>query len=124
MGSRRSRSVRSTTWARTSTPRRCDGRCGTPPRCSASRVSCIAARIGGDEFCVLLAGSGGTIDKVLERLHDNVRVANDFGDRPFSLSISIGVASSTDGCRHGLGELIRLADEGMYMDKQARRVAR
>ncbi|MDV6343966.1 diguanylate cyclase [Nitrosomonas sp. Is37] len=80
----------------------------------------LVARVGGDEFVVLLSPSASprivttVIKRLLEATHESVHV----GTRSHSLSASVGLAHYPD---HGrtLSELSRLADMAMYEAKRA-----
>ena len=61
---------------------------------SSIRSVDIAARVGGDEFCVLLAKGDVAADRVIARLDRAVRSRNE-EPHPSTLSISLGVATST-----------------------------
>ncbi len=88
----------------------------------AFRSEDVVARVGGDEFTVLLLGVDETVGQsVMDRLRQAMLVANQQADE-LTLSMSVGVATGHDGA--GLRQAIRLADEGMYADKVARRAGR
>ncbi|MDB5841599.1 MAG: histidine kinase [Herminiimonas sp.] len=76
-----------------------------------------AARIGGDEFAVLLAGTderGGAL--VIERIQKLLELNNQYYSTA-TLSLSIGMATSLPGERLEL--VVQRADSGMYADKRA-----
>ena len=82
------------------------------------RDSDLVARLGGDEFCVLIAE--GEADLAAERLKRSLRERHPTGDRPYSLSLSIGVARF-DPARHGsVEDLVAEADQRMYEEKRDR----
>ena len=75
------------------------------------------ARIGGDEFVVVLAGSAAeervrpTADRIVAACAQPVRI----GELELALSTSIGVASSHGG--GSIEDLLRRADQAMYLAK-------
>jgi diguanylate cyclase (GGDEF)-like protein len=86
------------------------------------RTSDLAARIGGDEFCVLLAGDPDLdADRVVQRIRDAESAHNARLARSYRLSLSIGVSDPERGRPLTLEELIDAADELMYADKRDRR---
>jgi diguanylate cyclase (GGDEF)-like protein len=88
------------------------------------RSSDVAGRIGGDEFCVLLVGDPELDhERVIRRLRETEAAHNARPDRPFLVSMSIGVTALAPGRSVTLEELIDAADEGMYAEKRARREA-
>ena len=78
----------------------------------------IVARIGGDEFVVLLAGNPSQADvmKIAQRIHDNVLQTFVIDGKSANISLSCGISMlpchSSDAA-----ELIRLADIAMYQAK-------
>jgi diguanylate cyclase (GGDEF)-like protein/PAS domain S-box-containing protein len=75
----------------------------------------VVARIGGDEFAVLLPGANAAAgETVLARVrrNENAYVAPD--DRP-AVHFSLGLATAEEG--ESLAETLRLADSRMYRDK-------
>ena len=75
----------------------------------------IAARIGGDEFVVIIPGAG-LVDaqKLIERIQSLVVMNNKFYGEP-ELSLSLGAAVSEPGL--SLEKVISLADNEMYRNK-------
>ncbi len=88
---------------------------------SAVRGQDVAARIGGDEFVVLLPGAGAaTADAVAERLiaqlSEPIMVPSGVAVIGASVGIAIGEAGSASG-----EQLLQAADEALYRAKDAGR---
>ncbi|MGB7575090.1 MAG: diguanylate cyclase [Thermodesulfobacteriota bacterium] len=83
------------------------------------RESDIIARIGGDEFVVLLESTDENSETLLTRLHENVRDYN--VKRPqHTLSISLGTAQFDPEYPISIDELLSKADALMYAQKRRR----
>jgi diguanylate cyclase (GGDEF)-like protein/PAS domain S-box-containing protein len=88
------------------------------------READTAARFGGDEFAVLLAGVEGTSEVlgVLRRVSQQLEQPYELGGHRFVVTASIGVATGATGY-HTPDEVLREADAAMYRAKSARRLA-
>jgi two-component system cell cycle response regulator len=91
---------------------------------SAIRQSDVPARVGGDEFSVLLMGGRAAADNVIRRLNDHIERVNAASSASYTLSLSVGTAVSAPGDRRSLSRLMSEADDLMYEDKRARRTGR
>jgi diguanylate cyclase (GGDEF)-like protein len=75
----------------------------------------IIARIGGDEFIIIMPGSNlEDTDELIERLESLVVLNNKFYREP-ELSLSLGAAVSAPGL--SLEKVFSLADDEMYKNK-------
>jgi len=86
------------------------------------RESDIIARIGGDEFAVLVPEAHKEDERALtSRLERNLTAYHRKESQPFNLSLSIGIVScdATDPC--SLEVLLDRADRLMYEEKQRKR---
>jgi diguanylate cyclase (GGDEF)-like protein len=88
------------------------------------RESDVVARVGGDEFCVLLTDpTEADPDVPLERLQLRVDSHNAETERPYGLTFSVG-AVPFDKKRHAsVDDLLRDADQCMYSHKRSKRCA-
>jgi diguanylate cyclase (GGDEF)-like protein len=83
------------------------------------RDSDIIARLGGDEFCALLSDATESSEEVIrDRLHRLLEAHNDKAQRPYRLSVSLGVVE-VDGPM-GLEHDIARADALMYAQKRGK----
>jgi len=85
---------------------------------SSFRSSDIIGRVGGDEFCVVLAGANGeNARSVVEVVHRRLRDRNREEARPYELSCSVGLAEYDPIRHHSFGELLEQGDAEMYRAK-------
>jgi diguanylate cyclase (GGDEF)-like protein len=84
------------------------------------RESDIIARIGGDEFVVISAGTpGDCIDTILRRLQQALETYNAKRNRrPYVLSLSAGIAYYDPGNPCSIDELLAQGDRSMYRHKK------
>lgn len=89
------------------------------------RTSDTAARVGGDEFCILLEGASGTEEavRIAERLAASLEapfsVDASAGTSAVEISASIGIAvKDKDSGSRSPDELMREADAAMYRAKE------
>ena len=86
------------------------------------RASDLPARMGGDEFCILLRGDSATsAERAVERLQAAVADANVQEGRAFELSLSVGIARFNPDEPVSIDRLIEEADGLMYSHKRAKR---
>lgn len=83
------------------------------------RDSDVIGRLGGDEFCVLLAGAD-ELKTPVRRLVRSLAERNERPGRRFPIECSIGIAEFDPMQHTGLADLMRQADERMYAQKRER----
>jgi diguanylate cyclase (GGDEF)-like protein len=85
------------------------------------RTSDIIARIGGDEFTVLITEPlSSTIEKTTaEHIRDNLRLHNEKTKKGYELSVSMGVVHYDPEEQCSVEKLLARADELMYEHKQS-----
>lgn len=87
------------------------------------RSSDIIGRIGGDEFTVIVAVvSEFNYSLVTKRLYDNLNIHNAQTDKPYKLSVSLGVTQYSHKKPCSIDELYSIADRLMYEQKRKKNV--
>ena len=82
------------------------------------RESDIVARIGGDEFVVLLESKDENGEIILTRLDENIKHYNAKKSRHYDLSISVGTTQFDPEHPISIDELLSKADALMYAQKR------
>jgi diguanylate cyclase (GGDEF)-like protein/PAS domain S-box-containing protein len=86
------------------------------------RDSDIAARLGGDEFVILVQDSSEAGTEIIqERLQELIEEFNENNPRPYSMSISFGIAHFDPKTKATIEELVSEADRLMYIQKQSKK---
>lgn len=87
------------------------------------RVADVIGRIGGDEFAALAVNNDNAADEsqVKERLLNNLALWNSQSGSGYTMALSIGVLEISPDSTLSIDELMNLADEKMYAEKQRRK---
>lgn len=86
------------------------------------RKSDIIARIGGDEFAILAVETAQNgREAILKRLQDNMVAFNTSQDRPYHLSLSVGIAAYDASNPCTIEAFLDQADRLMYEEKTRRK---
>ncbi len=88
------------------------------------RESDVIARIGGDEFCVLIVEPDCDQTALRNRLLDAFDRFNEDSDRTYVLSASIGMVPVAPADADTIDELLSRADELMYEEKKGKPTSR
>jgi diguanylate cyclase (GGDEF)-like protein len=85
------------------------------------RESDIIARIGGDEFVVLLESTDENEEMLITRLYENIRDYDAKLSQDYKLSVSVGVAQFDPEYPISIDQLLSKGDALMYAQKRKRR---
>ena len=87
------------------------------------RDSDVVARVGGDEFCVLLTSpKEDNWTRALERLQQRVDLHNAECERPYALTFSAGAVVFNAKRHASVDDLLRDADQRMYSQKRSKKI--
>ncbi len=87
--------------------------------CNSFRSSDVIGRIGGDEFTVIVTGvPEANYEAVTKRLQKNIDIHNEKSDRPYKLSVSMGITQYSHEHPCSIEELYTIADKMMYEQKR------
>lgn len=85
----------------------------------SSRTMDVSARMGGDEFCVLLPGADESVANAIARRLIGA-ATEEFRRRGWPIGLSIGIATAS-GASESVDELLSRADGNMYEEKRVHR---
>ncbi len=86
----------------------------------ALRDTDIIGRIGGDEFVALALGAASEYTGIIvTRLMRLIKEFNEANQRKYNIALSLGIASFDPRSPITIEELLKRADQAMYMDKRS-----
>jgi diguanylate cyclase (GGDEF)-like protein len=84
---------------------------------STFRSSDVIGRLGGDEFVVLLTNTKpAEIDKVIERLDDEITLMN--REHEYQVAYSFGMTLFDPDLHRSIEDLLDASDKSMYLHKR------
>lgn len=87
------------------------------------RAQDFLIRLGGDEFLIVFNGIGtDKAETIWERIVQSYNLINQNENRPYNISVSHGIVNFDNMKKTRVDELIKAADEKMYLEKQIIRV--
>lgn len=86
------------------------------------RATDIVARIGGDEFTILVIGAAEEDKEIIwRRIADLCESYNKKAEKPYAISVSVGCTYFKSGLDFNLEKLLKDADHDLYNEKQCRK---
>lgn len=91
--------------------------------CQSANESTIVSRFGGDEFVIagVFPNGEATAEKFKQTLTRKLEAFNEISELPYKISASVGISITKPDEKTNLDELIELADEIMYRQKEKRK---
>ena len=89
---------------------------------SVTRTSDTVARVGGDEFVIVIEEDDRSVDRLVRRIDEVMGEPMDINGQPITVTVSAG-GSSDDSSATGIDELLASADAAMYRTKSRRRAS-
>jgi diguanylate cyclase (GGDEF)-like protein len=86
------------------------------------RETDVLGRIGGDEFAVASQFSQDAVATAAERLQAACTSRNRETGRQFTLSFSVGYATSVEQKDQSLEDMLAEADKAMYQEKRRKKI--
>jgi diguanylate cyclase (GGDEF)-like protein/PAS domain S-box-containing protein len=88
------------------------------------RDSDVVARVGGDEFAILaIEADSESVEAIRARLQAALDSANRGNNRPYQISVSVGIVSYDPEADTSVEEMMAFADREMYSNKRNTRSA-
>ncbi len=78
----------------------------------------VLARIGGDEYAFVCTTDVGSAEELEKQIHARFRKLNALSDKPFNVTVSIGIQECTPEDSFSVDAALNLADEKLYLAKQ------